>query len=91
MAEEEDKGKGRTPVDEDEWLGLNRERRGTEYMKKRLIIALVVVVIAAGSVFGITKFRKKGKAQNPDVIATGQVTRGDIRLVVEGWGTLSAG
>lgn len=59
-------------------------------MKKRLIVALIVLV-ALGSVFGLTKWRKKGKAQNPDVIATGQVTRGDIRLVVEGWGTLSAG
>ena len=59
-------------------------------MRKKLIIALVVVV-AIGGVFGLNRFRKKGQAQNPDVIATGQVIRGDIRLTVEGWGTLSAG
>jgi multidrug efflux pump subunit AcrA (membrane-fusion protein) len=60
-------------------------------MKRRLIIALVVVVAAVGIVFGLTRFRSKGKAQDPGVIATGMVTRGDIRLTVEGWGTLSAG
>ncbi|HHT70940.1 MAG TPA: efflux RND transporter periplasmic adaptor subunit [Firmicutes bacterium] len=59
-------------------------------MKKKLIIALAIVV-AVGGVFALVKSRQHGKAQNPDVIASGRVTRGDIRLTVEGWGTLSAG
>lgn len=60
-------------------------------MKKKLVIALVLIVVIAGSAIGIARFRKKSKVENPDVIATGQVTRGDIRLTVEGWGSLSAG
>ncbi|MGI6129713.1 MAG: efflux RND transporter periplasmic adaptor subunit, partial [bacterium] len=59
-------------------------------MKKKLIIVAVVVAVVAAGVFGLN-YRKKGKAENPDVIATGTVTRGDIRLTVEGWGNLSAG
>ncbi|NMA54374.1 MAG: HlyD family efflux transporter periplasmic adaptor subunit [Firmicutes bacterium] len=59
-------------------------------MKKRLIIALVVLV-TFGGIFALIKFRQRQRVSNPDVIATGQVIRGDIRLTVEGWGTLSAG
>ena len=59
-------------------------------MKKKLIIVAVIIAVIGAAVFGL-RYQKKSKAENPDVIATGTVTRGDIRLVVQGWGTLAAG
>ncbi|BCV24033.1 efflux RND transporter periplasmic adaptor subunit [Gelria sp. Kuro-4] len=63
-------------------------------MRKRLVIGLVVaLVLAGGGLFGWRALKGKGadKAARPDVIATGRVERGDVRLTVEGWGPLAAG
>ena len=58
-------------------------------MKKKLIIALAIVV-AVGGVFALAKSRQHGKAQNQMLLPAGR-TRGDIRLMVEGWGTFPWG
>lgn len=61
-------------------------------MKKGLVIGLIVVVVLAGGGFlGWRVLKGKGQPQKPDVIATGRVSRGDVRLTVEGWGPLAAG
>ncbi|HKM39452.1 MAG TPA: efflux RND transporter periplasmic adaptor subunit [bacterium] len=60
-------------------------------MKKKVVIALVVVALITVGIFAAIKARRRAKVENPDVIATGQVAWGNVRLTVEGWGTLSAG
>lgn len=63
-------------------------------MRKKLVIWLVVALVLGGSGFfawRVLKGKDANGAVKPDVIATGRVERGDVRLTVEGWGPLAAG